>query len=389
MQDANFFCSGPGWNAEFSPGGDELMRLQLGCGNAVLRGTSIDGVHESASCVFKFKKHDFDNVPGGSVEKASVLPFGVEPVLERRCEYYGNRMKFVSEAEFRGPHSLGSLCVDSVEIGGDWQASAVLPGHKSNIPHLKGLDLPPGASLNFENGIPPAWLFKAGDGTVLELGSGDDLWRWNAAERMNAHSLFQLRRSSSGYAIDRKVILFDQKTEIQPRKFKFTWYLAWHLPGSEYFSHDPSAKAADIVLGITAGASEGGVVADLRSPEWPAQSHSVLNGVVNPEGVCFHSDIVWNVLRRFVRKASPPPGRDCGKITVRGAEPFLCDNASHCDRPERIRLLHWNVTALMDFKLWAERQLSHSGVHMMLVPSMKHEISSAIPSIKGLSLLEK
>jgi hypothetical protein len=388
MQDTNFSFSGPGWSADFSSGGTEFMRLRLGSVDAaVLRGMSVDGVHESVSCLSKFKRHDYGNVPGGCVEKLAVLPFGVEPVLERRCEYFGNRIKIVSEADFRGPHALGSLSIDSLEIPGSWRASVVLPGHRSNLPHLKELDLLAGASLNFENGIPPAWLFTAEDGTCLEVGSGDDLWRWNSAERLNAQSLFQLKRGDSGYSIVRNVICYEQKTEIQPRKFKFTWYLAWHLPGHKYFSADPSAAAHDMVLGAP-GQMQGDVLtADIRSPEWPQMSHALLNGATSSEGVCFHSDAVWNALRRFVRKAAPPAESGRRSIVIRGAEPFLCDNASHCGRPEKIRLLHWNVTALMDFKLWAERQLSNSGAHLHLVPAMKNEISSLLPSIRGLSLV--
>ncbi len=365
---------GQDWTCYFSPGDREkLVFKSSGTELLSVHGMAFGKFDESSSCCRKSKKHEAIDGLNSSFETVNVMPFGSEPAITRKCEISGNHASVTTDFDLRSRMEAGVFEVDNILVRGEWSRIGTLMV-SSPVPmadEIRWHDA--GARLSLElDGIPLILLFERADGTRLEIGSGDDLWRWlNTAAFPGSSQSVVIEKIKEGIYIRRRVAAWSSDAVIMARQYRFSWYFAWETSGMKFLGGDgnmPAAADAEIFT-----FPEGEV------PQQLAACHGGRNLGVS----CFHSPAVSGIFRSLIRSvlgSQKPRDLVIGNLVVP-----LCETAAHLERPQRQQLLHWNMTRFFDHWLWANKQLRNSGVSFYAIPAMDGKVFPLLPSVKGLS----
>jgi hypothetical protein len=245
------------------------------------------------------------------------LPFGAEIRLTHTHRYFDGILRVTSDLHFpRGARANPCLEVGSMDLpgvwtdwrepGAGWQPLATMPASFSPIP--------------------PTLLLRHASGAILELGLGNDIWRWQAGllPEDNRCSL-AISATEGGLQVQRIVSESEQPMPPLPRTYRFSWYLAW-LPGP--------APVAEFAAEPT--------TFDLRAIDFGKQ-------LCRPDDQpCMSAGPVGSRLKAMLRKLHGD-----APIAFSGLTPGCCDQAKHVKRKKPT--LHSDVNAIIEFAAWTRK----------------------------------
>lgn len=354
-------CSDADMPFKFEYRGREILHLKPVSSGVIAEGTGIvrkSRIHERVdelSCTFEYE---------------NLIPFGTEPLIKRNFEFAANHVKVTFDFDLRRPIALQQIEVDPLFLPGKWKSFCIIselsPGQ--GIPEIEWQDIADGAQTLYKSSKPfLLCLVEDFDGRILEIGTGDDLWRWCAAEKLeNAHGDYAITATDAGITINRIPLAFNEKTECGKRNWRFKWYFAWSHIG--YKNPVLSRKAVKL------SALDGDQVPD-------SALIAVDENKVLPGSLCFQAPAAERRLKKILRSAA---GKAVGEFIFPGIEPYVCCSAAHLDRGNKKSLLHWDMMSILDFYLWGNQQLDLSG-SSLTIRADKTSPAMSLPSISGIA----
>jgi len=359
------------WSAELCSAAEMPFKFEYR-GREILHLTPVSSgvIAEAAGIVKKSRIHERVDELSCTFEYENVIPFGTEPLIKRNFEFAANHVKVTFDFDLRRPIALQRIEVDPLFLPGKWKRCCIIselaPGQ--GIPAIEWQDIAEGMQTLYKSSKPfLLCLVEDFDGRILEIGTGDDLWRWCAAEKIeNAHGDYAITATEAGIAITRIPLAFNEKTECGKRNWRFKWYFAWSHIG--YKTPVLSRKAVKL------STLDGDPVPD--SALIAVDENKVLPGTF-----CFQAPAAERRLKKILRSAS---GRESGEFIFPGIEPYVCCSAAHLDRGNKKSLLHWDMMSILDFYLWGNQQLDQSG-SSLTIRADKTSPAMSLPSISGIA----
>ena len=297
-----------------------------------------------------------------------VLPFGSEPALSHEISIRSNTLHFVTELQVRQSQKLESLSAESFNVSGPIARIGLInagaPKAGGALPEPDWHDF---ASFDLlELPEPPlALLVESASGSILELSTGEDLWRWTAALRHGGTCNFILRKENGALKVSKE--LFKLKPETPPAD-GWKWRLAWRAS----WSKGKPAKSRKRKFKSTF---------DMADFEWPEPALCVVGGKIGKQP-CFSSQIVINTLKKWLRTQLADLSKG-DVLLLSNVEPSYCESASDQDRPKLGVLPHWGLEPLLEFRDWATRQLEPSGASL-LITLRKGSKAELFPSLANI-----
>ena len=217
---------------------------------------------------------------------------------------------------------------------------------------------------------PLALVFERADGSAVEVGTGDDLWRWEQSLGYGVEAgSYKVTREDGGIRLLREPLMCCEPFTPKPRDYRFTWYAAWRAPGATAPPALPPAVALRFdrqlnlmreAAGLGTGAAPLSLAVDVGGLAWPENCRRSCSAVAFAQGdraeaPCWECASTQNALRRVIRQLAA--ARRPGSLTVRGATPWICWDPAHLERRGHDALTHWDMIGLLDFSVWARQQL--------------------------------
>lgn len=323
-----------------------------------------------------------------SVDSETVLPFGSEPKIKRKCEQAANHFRVTTDVSVFSKIALESVCVDSLKIKGAWkeidtycQKDSKSQEIVKNTISIEDLNT---KAITFDY-APLAVVFRDESGVELEIGSGYDLWRWNNSDRFEAKRLFSIKKHKDCIIFDRKPLVWKIEHEVSKFNFRYTWYFSWKksdLEETDKKSSRRKAEALEITNNklIPANKDFTSVANVSLLSNWPESAC-----VSNNTEPCFASRQTENLLKSFVRSTLSNNIKDREKkLTLRDVNPQICFKASHLERAKEEAFTHWDYFYVMAFWEWANKHLAASGKNFCI--TMKDDcVLAELPSALGLA----
>lgn len=261
--------------------------------------------------------------------------------------------------------------------------------------------------------IPAAIVLEDAKGRRLEVGLGDDLWRWQKAlngEFLHATGRLELTRSGNRMTLRRYVAFCDAAAEAkaaaalakdprfmpgedgapakevpvsQPeaRNYRFTSYLAWSAPEIEQdwsVKNDARTiefdKNGELVRADLEAIGESPKLA-LDMASMPIDDSSRHAGKENAMP-CWQSRKTQSLYRRVIRQLANFSQE--GTLVLKNLTPGFCDIAVHESR--RANAEHWDLPTIIDTLAWT-RQILGTG-WTILTP--QEGIWKEMPSVSAL-----
>jgi hypothetical protein len=220
-------------------------------------------------------------------------------------------------------------------------------------------------------------LLTDDQGRQLEIGVGDDLWRWLAGKDLEPASEFLIEYRGGELFIRRAVLRYSEPAPIPAGNWRFTWYFAWHSPGRLPAARPETAVPIPVPWQIGGQKSNSW---SLPNDHW-RQDAAIQLHQQSYGPPCFHANAVEGILKKWFR-AQLTSGSD---LFLTCPPPGLCDHASHLGRARKKNLLHWNLGALLNFWSWANGQWKdpETGFYLFIEP---HSPLAELPSLKGMAV---
>jgi hypothetical protein len=354
-------CAEDGIPFKFDYKGREVLNI---------RPVSTGIIAEAGGIVKKSRLHERVDNLSCTFEYEKVIPFGTEPVIRRGFEFAANHVKVTFDFGLKRPLALQRIEVDPLFLPGKWKRfaviSAITPG--LSIPEMEWHDITGGEQILYKASTPCfICVFEDFDGRLIEIGTGDDLWRWNAAGNAeNAHGEFEIIATEEGITLTRIPLIFNELTECGKRNWRFKWYFAWGFAGDKA----PALSRKAVKL----SALDGDPVPD-------SSLTAVDEDKYLPETFCFQAPAAERRLKKIIRSAT---GKASSAFLLPGIAPHVCCSAAHLDRGNRKVLLHWDMMSILDFYLWANQLLAQSG-SSLTIRADKTSPAMSLPSISGLA----
>lgn len=382
-----------GWIAEHAPEKQEPFILSLnkeGSEKVILDGIGLSALNERDALTEKVIKHDLMDDFGNTVESKSVIPFGVEPMLSRKFEYYLKTIRVTTDVVLRKNSTISNFNVDDLRLTGDWLRFAVVsPDANGDFPDsIPWCEITTEASTLWEGGEVFAFiLLENANGTRLEIGTGFDMWRWNVAATMGATGKFTLEKKENGeIVLKRSVLQFDSETEIPGREWRFHWYLSWSYgeddkrvnrsqSGIKTFPQ-PGAKPE------RGGEKENNLIFTLKETPWSEPARISRNAKPAPFP-CFHSKTVRNHIRKTIRSIAANAEESLETLSILDCAPHFCDSRAHLERAKQEYIPHWDITDIIAFHFWASRKLKDKEIIFKIFPPSKG-IFNELPSFTSM-----
>lgn len=377
------------WTASFNAvSGQKMVFSCAGRELLDLSGMVFGIIEEASGYCLKCRQHEAIDLLNKSAEIVNVIPFGSEPQIVRQFEFAGNHAKITTDFDLKAPMEAASFEIDNFLAKGSWAKVGILRIDKplSENSDIEWLPVSKDSSWkHVVEDIPLIVLFEADDGTRLEIGTGDDIWRWRQTEAFpetTASIVFE--KVNGGISVRRIFAKWAENGTVAPRKYRFTWYFAWEIPGRKYFISNGDEFSEFSFSGKNKISPAGNKLFKFPDTEIPelfsARFADSLTGAP-----CFHSSPVSGLFRDWVRAAAAI--KDGRPLVLGNLKVSLCESASHLERPQKQKLLHGNMIRIFDFYLWANKQLRYSDSPFYILPEKNGRGCSTLPSVKGLSLL--
>ncbi|MDD5698851.1 MAG: hypothetical protein PHH77_09580 [Victivallaceae bacterium] len=324
------------WRAEFSLADTMLMRFWLGGQLLVeLAPAQINQQSEAQSLPRKSRIHR--KIDGLSLvyRAAALIPFGPEPEIRREFDFTDGFARIIQDIDPGRAAAAEKLTVDRMSLPGPWRRLAVIriPEPGKSFPQPEWFDLTAAADrVCFDESRPfLAVILETPDGKWLEIGTGDDLWRWSIAGGLPGCSAqFSVHTAGRAVELIRTPVWFtaiaEETPAVQPRAWRFKWYFAW-----------TETSVAPAVTGRKQ------LILDLAD-----------YAEKNDGSPCLHGGPLRKQLRHALR--SLIANHENTDLVLTGAKPHICAQESHLNRSTGKNSLHWDGWDFMELFLWANRQ---------------------------------
>lgn len=372
----------------FDAGAPGEMILNI-LGNKMLstKPISFGAIEESVGYHKKFRQHNFLNTDGYSVDTETIIPVGAEPKISRTMDIVGNHVKFVTDILTRGSFPAGKMSVDDIQFYGEWKRFGVIKYPKSGVvlPEIEWTEITDDITMLYQSGEPfLLMLLESVDGHVVEVGTGDDLWRWNVATTVDsANSEFLVENEQGHISLKRDVLIFDDECPMPTQTWRFKWYIAWEMKADRNDTIKVPTDAVELdISGAKVDALDAEVPAfSIPQSIWKPECEAVMNGVSS--GLpCMHTKSVGKFYRNWFRSAQKRYQET--KISLSNMEPHLCDLGSHVNKRVNGSVMHWDMISIFDFWLWANKQAGKNEGRFVIVPPVD-SVAAQLPSMRGLS----
>ena len=365
------------WTArhQTDEGGPGPLKLQVNK-DVLARNVSfyIDEMEPESALINKCRAYH----QGGAavVETQGHFPFGAPLKFKQICRYAQNHLRVAFDLRWpRGFELQRHLGIGCLNLPGQWARMYIYPPARhlceGALPGWEALPKPPGGSDSIMVGHwhrpPLALVFERADGTRLEIGTGDDLWRWETGLGYGPESgSFKVFLESHQVRLVREPLMCCIPFTPRAQLYRFKWYAAWHAPESARVGGTPSrlvtlrfTKQGKLALDKGLGAPPAYCL-DFNKLVWPPSARRAESQADYLRGVyartpCWQSNAARNLARRVIRqiKERLKPGTLC----IKGLYPAPCWDPAHLDRHAKHGLPHWDLSDYLEFSVWTRRQL--------------------------------
>ncbi len=346
--------SAEGWTLSADSPAQGLITLNLDAGLVVETRHAILGkMNESLALHEKRRTRSSRDGSDLFLELSCALPFGAEPAVNREILINESSMRFVTDLKLRPSYAMELLASESLFVSGAIGRIGILKAPKKGA-QIRDLEWSSfDAFKGFDEAFPPlAVLFEGDGGRILEIATGEDLWRWAAAPRHNGSCRFILRKEGRGVEMLRELFTLNEGAE--PPK-GWNWRLTWHMAWGSLEERPPFEPASFKA------------VFDMGSYDWPESALCVTDGELSSTP-CLCSSSADNCLKRWLRSqlSSVSEGDVLAIVNI---DPGYCDSYVHPGRPPKSGALpHWGLDAILEFRRWACRQLAARGAALAIFP---------------------
>ncbi len=379
----NIKLGGSNWQAEFMPQTEIAMSLEFGNCRCNLLPLKLGKISEAYGIVKKNQHHQTVDGLRQSVSLSQVIPFGAEPNLKREVAFCANHATISSYIELKGNLKIDRFNIDPLFLPGSWKRIGIIPipACGDAIPAPQWHELDGSEQLIYDETVPfLVCMLENSDGEIIEIGTGNDLWRWQSAGTVDgASASFTVSVGAEGVSIERNVFVFAEATVMENRPWRFKWYLAWGKRGEKVdFPKISRPFAVNCKFSVDPDKPS---VFDLSTAKIADVAAVVDHDNKLVAAYCLEAAMIMKQLRKFIRSATQHCDDEC--LVFIGIEPHICSSSSHLDRHKKASLVHWDIMSLFDFYDWALRQLAKSELKLKIMPG---ETSAAmeLPSIFGL-----
>jgi len=287
------------------------------------------------------------------------FPFGAEIALRQNIRYAANHARITTDLRWKKGAALKKeLAIGSALLPGNWDRVLVFPAD-GKLPAWQTLTA---GTFHRFSPLPLSLVFRNQHGQSLEIGTGDDLWRWQnglLAKAQTDAPCIELNIQDDGILFKRLVSINPNEEEFfpEPRDYRFTSFLAWSAPA---LRQNTTAPSEPVALEIRPGeglsrkqllecGSTPCVSLDFSQLDLPRQAMHSLS-----QGYCWESKITQKSVRKLIRQLADFSTTGFLQITG-GLSPGLCDDPVHCSRKNKA--LHWDLSAILDLTSWTQQRL--------------------------------
>jgi len=364
------------WNADFnnSPGEFKFQYKDLTLNSM---GVELGALSESFGISKKLRFHESKFKNAGQVESQINLPFGSEPSVSKTVDFVNNYAKITTNIEIKGAFPLKKISFGKIIVNAEWEKYAIIDLNSSNIKNINWKKMDNDFQLYSSDKPFLILLLETKDGTRLEIGTGDDIWRWMNANQKNATSSFSVSKKGNSIEIIRDAYIWDEEISLISQNLHFRWYFSWcNIEELE------NSNSEDLEIKLLPKLHKKKFRWDsFAKCAWKCEKLDTEqnSAVLNEEYLsypCMSSSIMKH-FKKIIRSMKNQVDNDT--IVFTGIYPSLCDNASHVERKKKKILLHWNINKLLDFYLWANKQLIDKDSQFFITPEKK-SIYNELPS---------
>ncbi len=322
------------------------------------------GVSSEASALLRRSRcHDVLAIKAWNFESLSRIPFGSEPEIVRQWDICGNHIRSVSDIRVGGKVSFDKLENDSLEIFSHWKAIKILRLNPTdgNVEWVSFARENAAECLYNEKTPWLSVLIVSEKDAVLEITTGEDLWRrFSEDTEVLGKPEYTVCVKENQIQLRKVMGAWKEDTVWAQRTWRAKWHLAWTAPKAQ----------------IPAGNTEGKNVWDMKQIAFKAGTEKSIS-----KGPCIMASGVLNGLKKHVRSVIGTGGNP--HIVITNWEPGFCDTASHCGRNNTKKMLHWDITEMLQFWEWANRLLARvdGSLTVLIDPTSPF---AELPSLQGL-----
>lgn len=325
------------------------------------------------------------------VRHEGALPFGEPIQVGQTCRYAANHVRITFDLNWpRATVVRRHLGVGGLFLPGVWKRYYLIPAcahlAEGARPGWHPVPAEPAGSgmAGHWHRPPLALVFEREDGLRLEVGTGNDVWRWEHCFGCGPETgNYKIMQEADGLRLLREPLMTCEEFTPEKRQYRLTWHLAWQTPGN--LPSLPTEPALDLATASPAEvrARTGGCFR--LDPARLALAHSCLRQETpeaylrnDPPGhPCWVSNGTQKAARKLIRSLANLP--EPGTLVVGPLVPAPCWVPGHCDRKGPRALPHWDLGALLDFAVWTRQQL---GPAWTILPDSP--LAAVLPSVAGL-----
>ena len=273
---------------------------------------SVNGISERGAISEYRRTHVALDTLGGGYEFGSRLPFGAEYRLRRTLELSDGWCCVSCDASVIGAGGINTLELAEVHLRGEWSSCRIF--RLSGAPEEVSCG---GESAEIFSETPfRAVEFTDSRGDRLEIGVGDDWWRWTALPGGG----YTLKITPGEAVFKRRIFQVPEAEETAApgsvrKSWRCQWYWAWTPAGFDRRTVPPAER--------------------LLVPD-----------------ACGKSPLLQRALRKSVRRAAGEGVRGAPRVMHR-----VCVDAAHLERAGKVELMHFDRCEAMRTHLWANRRL--------------------------------
>ena len=361
---------------------------------------------ENSGIVKKLRSHETMDESAHSIEMLSIIPFGSEPKVARNINFAKNHAKVVTDIEIKSSLPVKKLYVDSFTLSGKISEIAVIEEENfakneicwQKISDLKFDDDNKKVAV-YKNEKPfLVLLVKNSTGDIFEVGTGDDLWRWQTALTKNSiNSEFVIGvDEKANIDVERLVLdlsVVDADNKLESRNWRFKWYFAWQDANCNALNNKELENivgaAKDLVINKKnrdlRDFSESDLVFKFTEESFDKAAYLVDENSQSLKAPCFEAPATIKASRKWLRSVIANVSNDVKTITLISQNNNLCFNASHLSRGTLKQLVHLDIDAKMDFWIWASQQCLKKGLNFELVTLNNRGEIFDLPSLNDLA----
>ncbi len=356
------------WEANSSISKPGVMNFSLNS-QQILKIKPVDfgNLNEGMGIPKRYTTHIYEGYESASrLEMKTILPFGSEPEINRQIRFVANSAKIVTDLKLKRDLPIKKISVDDLELESIWDEYAIVDCNDFNLSNLKWNKIEDKVFYDKPQTF-LILLLRSQEGNILEIGAGDDLWRWNIASQSDLKSQFLIKKENDKIIVSRNIYIFEENINNYPYELKLKWYFSWYENSENNIKFEDLKTQIENNINKIKENDDNCIFLELPK-NWDDETLSYLNETTN-KVPCLNSPIVEKYLKKKIRKINAKLAN--GTVYICDIEPSLCDKSIHVKRPKKDNLLHWGVIPLLDLYFWMNKQLQKNNNKLFIIPKNK------------------